>query len=430
MEKTRIIRNGYVVDPANSFEGTADILIRDGRIEKVGPHLESGDPACDEIDASGLTVTPGLVDLHVHLRDPGQTHKEELATGAAAAARGGVTTLLAMPNTAPPADCVEAVRDVEERAAALAKVHIYQASAITRGMQGSELAPVDELMDYGVKAFSEDGKSVMNASLMRAAMKKIAAKDGLICDHCEDILMVEGGVMNADAQAERLGLPGITNSVEDVIAARDAILAGETGVRLHLCHCSTEGSVQIVKAAKEAGVRISAEVCPHHFILTSEDIPGDDANYKMNPPLRTARDVAALRKGLADGTITCISTDHAPHSAEEKSGGFRNSPFGIVGLETSAALTYTELVRSGVLTLMQMAEKMCLNPARVLGVPGGTLEEGAPADIAVFDFENEYRIDPDAFLSRGRNTPFAGRAVYGKTRMTICGGRIVWEDET
>ncbi len=425
MIQKMLIKGGYVVDPDTGFEGCADLLVEEGVIARLGREL----PESAEVilDARGLTVLPGLVDLHVHLRDPGQTHKEELSTGAMAAVRGGVTSLLAMPNTTPPVDSPEGVRDVERRAGALGLVHVYQSSAITRGMKGEELTELEDLLQAGTAAFSEDGKSVMNAALMRSAMRRIARYDGLVCDHCEEISLVEGGVMNLDEHAKRLGLPGISNAVEDSIAVRDVMLARETGCRLHLCHCSTEGSVEIVRGAKARGLRVSAEVCPHHFILTSGDIPGDDANYKMNPPLRTRRDVEALREGLADGTIECISTDHAPHTAEEKAGGFLGSPFGIVGLETSAALTYTELVKGGVLTLMQMAEKMSRNPARILRVPGGSLRRGMPADLAIFDFETPWRIRPEAFASKGKNTPFAGRTVYGRTRYTIVGGQLVFQ---
>lgn len=427
MDNTLIIRNGYIVDPGTKREGKADLLIRDGVIEKTGENLSF--PGARVIDAQGLTVLPGLVDLHVHLRDPGQTQKEDIASGAAAAANGGVTSLLAMPNTNPPMDRVHRIEYVKNKAEELSGVHIYQASAITEDMKGERLVDIEALCDFGIPAFSEDGKSVMNAALMRDAMIRIAMRDALICDHCEDIGMVRGGVMNADDRALLLGLPGITNSVEDVIAARDAILSAETGARLHLCHCSTALSPEIVRMAKRYGARVSAEVCPHHFSLTTDDIPGDDANYKMNPPLRTRRDAEALKEALADGTIEVISTDHAPHTCDEKRRGFREAPFGIVGLETSAAVTYTELVKTGVLTLMQMAEKMSLNPARILGIPGGTLKEGAAADIAVFDFETPYVIDPEKFLSRGRNTPFAGREVYGKLKYTISGGRVVRDEE-
>ena len=427
MTGTLLIKNGYLVDPASGFEGKADIFIGDGRIQAVGS-CEQHQP--DRIyDAEGLTVFPGLVDLHVHLRDPGQTYKEDLVSAAQAAAHGGVTSMLAMPNTRPVMDSVSRIAYVTGKAATEAKVHIYQSSAITKDMAGEELTDLDALCRSGVKAFSEDGKSVMNSRLMRDAMKKIRTYDGLICDHCEDIALVEGGVMNADENAERLGLPGISNSVEDIIASRDSILALETGVRLHLCHCSTAGSVKIVEMARRAGARITAEVCPHHFTLSSDDIPGDDADFKMNPPLRTAEDVKAVREALKKGIFDVISTDHAPHSADEKARGFRTAPFGIVGLETSAALTYTELVKGGVLTLFEMAEKMSFHPAQILGIEAGSLAVGMPADIAVFDFEHSFRINPDEFMSKGKNTPFAGREVYGRTMLTLVGGEIAWEAE-
>ena len=428
MKGTILLKGGYIVDPASGFEGISDLLIKDGIIAARGALSEAEHRPDRVIDADGLVVFPGLVDLHVHLRDPGQTEKEDIASGSRAAAHGGVTTLLAMPNTRPPMDSVSRISYVVSKAAEVSPVHILQAASITEGMQGEKATDIEALCAAGVRAFSEDGKSVMDARVMLGAMKRIAAADALICDHCEDIGMVAGGVMNEDANSARMGLPGISNAVEDTIAARDIVLAEAAGARLHLCHCSTEGSVRILRAAKREGVRVTAEVCPHHFLLTSDDIPGDDANFKMNPPLRTARDVQALKEGLADGTIDCISTDHAPHTADEKRKGFLGAPFGITGLETSAALTYTGLVKTGVLTLMQMAEKMSTNPARILGVLGGSLMEGAPADIAVFDFSAERVIRPSGFFSKGKNSPFAGRTVYGTVRYTFVDGEIVWED--
>jgi dihydroorotase len=419
-----LIRNGYIVDPDTKFEGVADLLIKDGVIDQIGPSL---DVTCDVvIPAEGLTVMPGLVDLHVHLRDPGQTHKETVHTAARAAAHGGVTSLLAMPNTNPPMDSARHISYVLEKAKTESPVHIYQTCSLTKDMKGEELVDFDEVVSAGTLAFSEDGKSVMNGYLMREAMREAVRHDALICEHSEDITMVRGGVMNDDDNARRLGLPGIGNEVEDTICARDIVLAKATGARLHFCHVSTEGSVRLIAFAKAEGAPVTGEVCPHHFTLTSDDIPGDDANFKMNPPLRTKKDVEALRRGLQDGTIDCISTDHAPHSEEEKKRGFLSSPFGITGLETSAALTYTELVKPGVLTLMQMAEKMCLNPARILRIPAGSLKEGMPADIAVFDFRKSYTIDPSRFESKGKNTPFAGREVYGSCEYTFVGGRLIW----
>ncbi len=435
--KSLLIKNGYMVDPASGYEGKADIYAEDGMIRKIR-HLKSDNSeeteadfpehADEVINAEGLTVFPGLVDLHVHLRDPGQTYKEDVGTAGEAAAHGGVTSMLAMPNTKPPMDSVNRIAYVVNKAKTQSPVHIYQTGSLTKGMQGEELVDFDAITAYGVKAFSEDGKSVMNANLMRQALRQAKIHHVLVCEHSEDITMVCGGVMNDDENAKRLGLPGISNSVEDVIVARDLVLAKETGARLHFCHCSTAGSVKMIAFAKANGVRVTAEVCPHHFSLTSDDIDGNDANYKMNPPLRTPADVEALKKGLQDGTIDCISTDHAPHSMDEKYRGFLRAPFGIVGLETSAALTYTELVKTGTLTLMQMAEKMSYNPAKILRIPAGSLEVGMPADIAIFDFQHEYAIDPSKFLSKGKNTPFGGKKVYGKTKFTIVGGNVVWED--
>lgn len=423
---TLLIKNGYIVNPGSDFEGKADLFIRNGIIEKTGTGISA--EADRTIDAKGLTILPGLVDLHVHLRDPGQEYKEGIGSGSDAAAHGGVTSLLAMGNTRPVMDSINRAAYVINKARDETAVHIYQAGTITKGMQGEELVNMEEMVRGGIRAFSEDGKSVMNAELLRKAMNEALRLGVPLAEHCEDITMVRGGVMNEDANAKRLGLPGISNAVEDVIVARDCVLAAETGCALHLCHCSTKGSAELIRFAKKLGANVTAEVCPHHFTLTSDDIPGDDANYKMNPPLRTKEDVEALKEALADGTIGVISTDHAPHAPEEKRRGFMEAPFGITGLETSAALTYTELVKPGILTLMQMAEKMSLNPAKVLGIDAGTLDEGRSADIAVFDFTHKYRIDPARFLSKGKNTPFAGRTVYGRTVLTVSGGKIVWED--
>ncbi len=424
---TILIKNGYVVDPATSFEGVLDLFIEDGVIKERGENLSH--QADRVIDAKDLTVLPGLVDLHVHLRDPGQTYKEDLASGCAAAAHGGVTSILTMPNTNPVMDSVEHVSYVEEKAKQETKVHVYQTSSLTMGMKGEELVDFDALTRHGVKAFSEDGKSVMTGAVMYDAMKEVAKHNSLICEHSEDITLVRGGVMNQDDNAKRLSLPGISNAVEDSIVARDLVFAKELGTKIHFCHCSTKGSVDLIEFAKKQGVDVTAEVCPHHFTLTSDDIPSDDANYKMNPPLRTREDVEALKEGLKKGIIDCISTDHAPHAASEKENGFQKSAFGIVGIETSAALTYTELVRGNVLTLMQMAEKMSYNPAKVLGINAGSLEVGKPADIAIYDFNEEFAIDPEDFLSKGKNTPFTGTKVFGRTKYTVIDGEIVWEEK-
>ena len=392
-----LIKNGTVINPGDKKITKADVLVTDGVISKVASGLK--DAADETYDAKGCYVMPGFIDLHVHLRDPGLEYKEDIQTGGAAALHGGFTTIVAMPNTKPVADKPDVINYVKNKAEAVTKVHVLQAGAVTKGQKGEELSDIRGMAAAGSPAISEDGKSVMNAQLYREGMK-IAAEEGLaVLAHCEDINMVHGGVLNADAKSKELGFAGITNSVEDVIVARDILLAKETGVRLHLCHCSTKDSVRMVELAKEEGLPVTAEVCPHHFCMTSDDITEDDANYKMNPPLRTKEDVEALKKGLADDIMDVIATDHAPHAAREKEQGIQKAPFGIVGLETAAALTYTELVKPGILTPMQMAEKMSYNPAKVLGLEKGTVAEGSHADLTIFDPECEWVIDPAEFLS-------------------------------
>ena len=420
-----LIKNGHVIDPEIKLDMVRDVLIRDDRIVRVDENIS--DAADEVIDANGMYVMPGFIDLHVHLRDPGLTYKETLATGGAAAARGGVTTICAMPNTKPVIDTRELVEEVHERAKKESLVHVIQIGAITKEQKGEELADIKGMGEAGCHAISEDGKSVMNASLYRKAMK-IAKENGIsIFAHCEDITMVEGGVMNADAKAEELGLKGITNAVEDVIVARDILLAKETGVRLHLCHCSTKDSVEMIRLAKEEGLPVTGEVCPHHFTLCTDDIKEDDGNYKMNPPLRSRKDVEALKAGLASDIMDVISTDHAPHSEEEKNQPMEKAPFGIVGLETSAALTYTELVKPGIISMMQMAEKMSYNPAQILGLTEkGSVSEGKIADLVIFDAEKEYRIDTASFASKGKNTPFQGYPVSGEVACTIVDGKVVY----
>ena len=421
-----LIQNGYVLDPESKCEGKFDVLIEENKIIKVAEQIT--DHADKVLDASGCYVMPGFIDLHVHLRDPGLEYKETLETGGKAAARGGVTTICAMPNTKPVVDNGEKVLDVHNRAKKDSPVHVIQIGAITIGQQGQELADIEGMAKAGCHAISEDGKSVMNASLYRKAMKIAKENEISIFAHCEDITMVEGGVMHADEKAQALGLKGITNAVEDVIVARDILLAKETGVRLHLCHCSTEDSVKLVDAAKKEGLPVTAEVCPHHFAMTTDDITEDDGNFKMNPPLRGRRDVEALKAGLKADIMDVIATDHAPHAAEEKNCSMTKAAFGIVGLETMASLTYTELVESGMLTPMQMAEKTSYNPARILGLgEKGAIAEGKIADIVVFDPTVEYVIDKNTFYSKGKNTPFHGRKVKGDIRYTLVDGNVVYE---
>ncbi|WP_373217129.1 dihydroorotase [Ruminococcus sp. 5_1_39BFAA] len=425
-----LIRGGRMIDAATDTDIIGDIYLDEGVIQEIGKKLTKKQEDDRVIDADGCLVLPGLIDLHVHFRDPGQTYKEDIETGSRAAARGGVTTVVTMPNTSPVIDSPDRVNYVHNKAAQVSGIHVLQAGAMTKGELGKELADIAGMAEAGVPALSEDGKSVMDSKLCKEAMKE-AAKAGLpVFDHCEDMSLRGNGCMNDDENARRLGLPGISNSTEDVIAARDIILALETGAHLHLCHCSTEGVAQMMKVLRDQGVKnVTAEVCPHHFILTTDDIERDDPNYKMNPPIRTKKDVEALKEGLKEGYIQVISTDHAPHAQKDKTGSMRNCAFGIVGLETSFALTYTELVEKGVLTIKQLVEKMSLNPARILGLECGTLQEGHPADVIVVDVEHPYKIDKTKFVSKGRNTPFNGREVKGKVLYTICDGKVVYSEK-
>lgn len=435
-----LIKNGRVINPATQQDEIQDVLIEDRRILQVGTDgslkaeqkYADTDPQAEMkvVDATGCFVMPGFVDLHVHFRDPGLTYKEDIETGAKAAARGGVTTVCAMPNTKPVVDSVETLDYVQKKAKDKAVIHVEQLSAVTIGQEGNRLVDMKGMADKGAIAFSEDGKSVMDSALYAEAMKQAAELGAVIMAHCEDKALVRGGVLNEGVASERFGVPGITNSVEDIITARDIFLAKDHGTTLHLCHCSTAGSVELVRMAKRMGVSVTAEVCPHHFTLTDADIEKEDANYKMNPPLRSETDVQALIRGLQDGTMEVISTDHAPHSREEKAKGFLEAPFGIVGLETSASLTYTALVATGLLSPMQMAEKMSWNPAKVIGIQEerGSIEAGKLADIVIFDPDAEYVVDTEKFASRGKNTPYEGKQLKGQVIMTICEGRIVYQD--
>lgn len=421
-----IIRNGHVINPVTQTDGAFDLRVENGIVAEMAEWIEAK-PRDEEINAGGCYVIPGLIDLHVHLRDPGFTEKEDLDSGTAAAVAGGFTTICAMPNTSPVADDPSVICDVQNRADALGRCKVYQIGSITRGMQGKELVDFDAMVAAGCKGFSEDGRSVMNSRLMRHAMQNTARLSVPILDHCEDIDLVEGGVMNAGDRARELGLPGITNAVENCIAARDIMLAEETGARLHICHCSTQELVDLVWDAKMRDAKVSGEVCPHHFVLTDADIPDAmAAQYKMNPPLRSREDVDELIWGLANNVMDVISTDHAPHTAEEKAGGFLKAPFGIVGLETALALTYTYLVRTQQMTLSQMVAKMSINPAHVLGIDRGNIAVGKTADITVFDPGEEYEIHASAFHGRAANMPYEGMKVYGRVRYTISEGRVIF----
>ncbi len=424
MEKI-LIKNGRVVDPANYIDGKKDILIEDGKIKKVADFIVE-DEDTNVIDADEKAVMPGFIDLHVHLREPGFEYKETIETGSKAAARGGVTSICPMPNTKPVIDSPESVKDLLKRADC-SPVHILPIGACTIGQEGKELADIEGMKDAGIVALSEDGKSVMDSALFRKLLKEAARLDLPMFSHCEDKALVEGGVMNKGKKSEELGLPGITNSVEDVIVARDIIMSKEAGNRLHLCHCSTADSVVLVEMAKKQGLPVSAEVCPHHFTMSDDEITEDNGRFKMNPPLRNRADVDALKEGLKTGIMEVISTDHAPHGKEEKDQSMLKAPFGIVGLETSFALGYTELVDKGVLTLSQLVEKMSVNPAKVLGIDKGNLAPGKAADIVIADITKEYKIDSSKFVSKGKNTPFDGKKVKGRVITTIVDGKIVYK---
>lgn len=424
---TILIKNGRLINPSENLDKVMDIFVEDGIIKEKAESIEK--QADTVIDAAGCYVMPGLIDLHVHFRDPGLTYKEDIETGSKAAAKGGFTTVCCMPNTKPVVDNVETVKYIIEKGKKVGLTNVLPVGAVTKNMAGVEITDVEELKKAGICAISEDGKSVMNSGVYRKAMKNAAKANVPVLAHCEDINLVEGGVINLGDKSSELGVKGISKAVEDVIAMRDIMLAKETGATLHLCHCSTKDSVEMVKRAKEEGIKVTAEVCPHHFSMCSDDITSNDGNFKMNPPLRAREDMEALIKGLQDDIMDVISTDHAPHSAEEKAKDLEHAPFGIVGLETSVALTVTNLVKKGYLTPMQMAAKMSYNPAKVLGIPKGTLDEGKIADITIIDPDKEYTIDVNTFESKGKNTPFDGYKVSGEVEYTILNGKVVYSNK-
>ena len=424
---TILIKNGRLINPSENLDKVMDIFVEDGIIKEKAESIEK--QADTVIDAAGCYVMPGLIDLHVHFRDPGLTYKEDIETGSKAAAKGGFTTVCCMPNTKPVVDNVETVKYIIEKGEKTGLTNVLPVGAVTKNMAGTQITDVEELKKAGICAISEDGKSVMKSGVYRKAMKNAAKANVPVLAHCEDINLVEGGVINLGDKSSELGVKGISNAVEDVIAMRDIMLAKETGATLHLCHCSTKDSVEMVKRAKEEGIKVTAEVCPHHFSMCSDDITSNDGNFKMNPPLRAREDMKALIKGLQDDIMDVISTDHAPHSAEEKAKDLEHAPFGIVGLETSVALTVTNLVKKGYLTPMQMAAKMSYNPAKVLGIPKGTLDEGKIADITIIDPDKEYTIDVNTFESKGKNTPFDGYKVSGEVEYTILNGKVVYSNK-
>ena len=415
-----LIKGGKLVFADGVREG--DILADGGKIIKIGQGLE--DAGAEVVDARGLHVFPGLIDMHVHLREPGFEYKEDIASGSAAAVHGGFTQVCCMPNTQPVCDNAAVVGYIVARSKEVGLCKVRPIGAITKGEAGESLAEMGKMKDAGAVAVSDDGRPVSDARMMRLAIE-YASDFGLLClSHCEDKSLVDGGVVNEGYNSTLAGLKGIPRAAEEIMLAREIILAETLGKRVHICHVSTKGGVQLLREAKARGVRVTAETCPHYFMLTDDVIVTYDANTKVNPPIREAEDVAAIREGLRDGTLDCIVTDHAPHHRDEKSGEYNLAAFGISGIETSFALSYTALVKGGVLTLEQLADRMSAAPARILGLEGGSLKEGGVADIMLADLDEKYMIDPKDFLSKGKNTPFAGREAYGRVKCTIVDGNI------
>ncbi len=420
-----LIQGGRVVDPARSIDADLDILIENGKIAWLGQHLEAED--AQMVDASGLVVAPGLVDMHVHLREPGFEAKETVATGCAAAARGGVTTLVAMPNTRPATDCPEIVKLVQSKAAPTG-VNVLPAGAVTVGQRGQVLTDFDSLRAAGVPALTDDGVPIQNQALLRQAMLRAKERNLPLLDHCEDRDMVQNYALNEGKASQTLGLPGRPAIAEELQIMRDVMLAEETGAHVHICHISTAKGVEIVRQAKVRGVRVTCETCPQYFTLTEEEVLCQGALARVNPPLRTQADVDAIRAGLADGTIDAIVTDHAPHTAEEKARPLPDAPSGMVGLETSLALALTELYHTGLLPMSRVLALMTSSPAALLGLNKGTLGEGCDADLVLFDPNQEWTIDKNQFASKGRNTPFHGRTVRGRVKYTISRGIIIYQE--
>ena len=420
-----LIQNGQVIDPASKTNGIMDILIENGIISKMEKNIT--DKADTIINAEGNWVTPGLIDVHVHLREPGYEYKETMATGTRSAAKGGFTTICCMPNTSPVCDSDIMVEYIKLKAQREGVIHVLPIGAITKGQNGEELSNIGKMAKAGACAISEDGKSVPSSGLLKTAMKYAKMFDIPVLSHCEDIALVAGGSMNAGASAQLLGLKGISNDSEEVIVARDIILAKSTNSKLHICHMSTKGSVEILKQAKLAGQNVTAEATPHHFTLSDDFITDYDGNTKMNPPLRSKEDVLAIRHALKDNIIEVIATDHAPHSIDEKNCEYEKVAFGIVGLETALPLGITVLVEEGWLTPLELIAKMTWNPAKMLGIDdyAGKLSIGKSADITIINPNETYKVNPNTFASKSKNTPFGGFDVKGKVLYTIVDGNIV-----
>lgn len=418
-----VIRGGRVIDPANRIDAIRDVLIEKGRIARIGAGL-SGEQV---LDASGLWVVPGLVDMHVHLREPGYEYKETIESGTRAAAAGGFTSVACMPNTHPVNDNGSVTDFILAEAGRRGVARVYPVGAVTRGLKGVRLAEIGEMSEHGVVALSDDGRPVTNGELMRRGMEYARTFGLTVISHCEALDLCGNGVMHEGNVSTRLGLAGIPAVAEEVMVERDILLAELTGGKLHIAHVSTRGTVERVRAAKKKGIAVTAEATPHHLTLTHEALEGYDPNLKVNPPLRTEEDRRAIIEGLVDGTIDIIATDHAPHNIAEKEVEFDQAPFGMIGLETALSLVL-RLVHEGVLTPSQAVEKMTCNPARVLGIGGGTLTPGCPADVTVIDPDRIFQVDSNRFFSKSRNTPFHGWKLTGKVVRTFLAGRVVYED--
>ena len=428
MSRPILLRGGRVVDPSQSLDDVRDVLIVDGRIEAIDANI--GAPGDAEIrDAGGFVVCPGLIDVHGHLREPGYEHKETIATGARAAVAGGFTSICAMPNTDPPIDDPASVGFVRAAGLRAGAAHVYPTGAISVGQNGERLTEVGEMVAAGAVAITDDGRPVSDAGLMRLALEYAQTFGIPVASHCEERALSRGGSMNEGLVSARLGLMGIPNAAEDVMIARDLMLAELTGGRLHIQHVSTRLGVELIRAAKDRGIRVTAEATPHHFTLTDEAVDRYRTDAKVNPPLRAAADRDAVREGVADGTLDVIATDHAPHHYDEKEQAFDDAPFGLVGLETALALGITELVEKGVITLPTLIERMSCAPARAMSLPGGTLRPGSAADVTVFDPGAAWTVDPRRMVSKSRNTPFSGWELRGRVIFTLVDGRVVWEQQ-
>ena len=419
-----LIKNGRVVHPVTGNIQLQDLLLEHGRIGLMEHGLTCG--ADRTIDASGLMVAPGLVDMHVHLRDPGLTYKEDILTGCAAAARGGVTSMACMANTSPAVDCPQQVKYVLDRAKTANGVGVYPIAALSLGLRGEEPTDAEALKAAGAVALSDDGNNVDNANLMRDVLIRARQLEMPVLCHCEDTSMVAGRAVNEGSVSRQLWLEGRPAIAEEIMVMRDAMLSEETGARVHICHVSTARSVDIIRKMKKKGVPITCETCPQYFTLTEEEVQKQGTMARVNPPLRTKADVEGIIAALRDGTIDAIATDHAPHSAEEKAKPLEDAPSGMVGLETALAVTLTALYHTGKLTLSDILRKMTINPASILRVPYGRLAIGNPADVVIFDPDEVWEVEPEKFLSMGRNTPFGGRRLKGKVKYTIVDGRIVY----